>query len=67
MCTVLRGGAPAVKVEVSLGQFKATSDNSGRFLFRNVPPQAYDLKCGNAGPVQVQIRDGLNRVTCQTG
>jgi hypothetical protein len=65
--TVLRGSAPAANVTVSLGQFNATSDNSGRFLIRNVPPVGYDLKCGNAAPVKVQIRDGLNQVRCQAG
>jgi hypothetical protein len=63
--TVYLGTSTAANVAVSLGQFNATSDNSGRFLIRNVPPQLYELKCGNAAPVQVQIRDGLNQVRCQ--
>jgi hypothetical protein len=63
--TVFLGNSPAANVAVSLGPFTATSDSSGRFLIRNVPPQGYELKCGNAAPVQVQIRDGLNQVRCQ--
>lgn len=63
--TVFLGSSTAANVAVSLGQFNATSDNSGRFLIRNVPPQNYELKCGNAAPVKVQIRDGLNQVSCQ--
>jgi hypothetical protein len=65
--TVLLGNSPAPNVPVSLGQFRETSDNSGRFLFRNVPPQGYELRCGNAAPVPVQIRDGLNQVRCRMG
>jgi hypothetical protein len=65
--TVLRGSSPAANVAVSLGQFDTRSDNSGRFLIRNVPPQTYALKCGNAEAIVVQIRDGVNQVRCQTG
>lgn len=66
--TVFRGNSPAANLAISLvGRFTATSDTSGRFLIRNVPPGAYQLKCGNAAPLQVQIRDGLNQVRCQAG
>ena len=65
--TVVAGNSPATDVPVQLGSFQATSDKAGRFLIRNVPPKTYDLKCGNAAPIRVEIRDGLNQVRCQRG
>ena len=50
---------------VALGDIGAVSDGSGRFVIRNVRPGVYMLKCGKAAPVQVQIRDGLNQLSCQ--
>ena len=63
--TVFRGNQPAAGVAVALGDIGAVSDGSGRFVIRNVRPGVYMLKCGKAAPVQVQIRDGLNQLSCQ--
>ena len=63
--TVLRGNQPAAGVTVSLGDIGAVSDSAGRFVIRNVRPGSYALKCGKAAPLPVQIKDGLNEVSCQ--
>jgi len=63
--TVFRGNQAAPRVTAVLGDIGTVSDGSGRFVIRNVRPGPYALKCGDAKPVQVQISDGLNQVSCQ--
>lgn len=63
--TVFRGNQPAAGVAVALGDIGAVSDGTGRFVIRNIRPGLYALKCGKAAPVQVEIRDGLNQLSCQ--
>ena len=63
--TVFSGNQAAPRVTAVLGDIGTVSDDSGRFVIRNVRPGRYDLKCGDAKPVQVQISDGLNQVTCK--
>lgn len=63
--TVFRGNQAAPRVTAVLGEIGTVSDGSGRFVIRNVRPGLYDLKCGDAKPVQVQISDGLNQVSCK--
>ena len=63
--TVLQGHQRVAGVTVSLGQFAAVSDASGRFVIRSIRPGTYNLKCGQANPVTVRIMDGLNEVSCR--